>query len=264
MSAAFHILIPARLASTRLARKPLAMLGGKALIVRVLEQALKAGARSVHVATDSTEIASLAEAAGGSVVMTAGSHLSGTDRLAEAADALGLAGDEIVVNLQGDEPLMPTDCLRQVADLLAADRQAQMATLWSPLLSEAEWRNPNVVKLVTDARGRALYFSRAPIPHPRGRDFRPGEACRHIGLYAYRVAALKDWATLPPSPLESAESLEQLRALSAGWTIACAQACAEAPTGIDTPEDLARIQSLFDEPDPARTLNPCMFPGMEF
>lgn len=248
MSTPFHILIPARLGSTRLPRKPLALLGEEPMIVRVLERARAAGPKSVHVATDSEEIAAVVRAAGGAVVMTRPDHLSGTDRLAEAVALLGLSREDIVVNLQGDEPLMPDACLQQVAKLLTSDRQAHMATLWAPVEDEAEWRNPNVVKLVADAQQRALYFSRAPIPHPRGRDFLSGEACRHIGLYAYRVAALQDWSQLPPSPLESAESLEQLRALSAGWTIACARACAQVPPGIDTPEDLARIQALFSEP----------------
>jgi len=245
VSVRFHILIPARLASTRLPRKPMALLGGRPLIVRVLERALAAGAESVHVATDSAEIAAVVTEAGGSVLMTGSAHLSGTDRLAEAAGLLGLGDEEIVVNLQGDEPMMPIACLRQVAELLDRDVQARMATLWQPIECEEQWRNPNVVKLVSNARQRALYFSRAPVPYPRDAIFRPGAACRHIGLYAYRVAALADWADLPASALEAAESLEQLRALSAGWVIACAQASAEVPAGIDTPDDLARIQSLF-------------------
>lgn len=245
MSARFHILIPARLASTRLPRKPLALLGGRPMIVRVLQRAQAAGAQSVHVATDSDEVAAAVRKAGGALIMTDPNHVSGTDRLAEAVAGMGLHPDDIVVNLQGDEPLMPGACLKQVAELLSSDTEARMATLWAPIQDESEWRNPNVVKLVVDGQRRALYFSRAPIPHPRGRDFCPGDACRHIGLYAYRVGALQDWAGLPSSPLEALESLEQLRALSARWTIACAQACAEVPPGIDTPEDLARIQALF-------------------
>lgn len=256
MSTPFHILIPARLASIRLPRKPLALLGARPMILRVLERARAAKPASVHVATDSEEIASAVRAAGGAVVMTDPDHLSGTDRLAEAVARLGLHYEDIVVNLQGDEPLMPSACLQQVAELLASDAQARLATLWAPIEDESEWCNPNVVKLVADARQRALYFSRAPIPHPHGRNFRAGEACRHIGLYAYRVAALRDWADLPPSPLESLESLEQLRALSAGWVIACARACAAVPAGIDTPEDLARIQSLFAAADSVRASNP--------
>lgn len=259
MSACFHIVIPARLASSRLPRKPLALLGAQPMIVRVLQRARLAGAESVHVATDSAEIAAAVQAAGGSVVMTRADHESGTDRLAEACVTLGLSPEEIVVNLQGDEPLMPAACLLQVADLLDRDPQARMATLWAPVRDEEEWRNPNVVKLVANAWQRALYFSRAPIPHPRGREFQAGTSCRHIGLYAYRVAALQEWAALPASPLEAAESLEQLRALSAGWVIACAPACAAVPAGIDTPEDLARVQALFPEAEAATTtlkLNP--------
>lgn len=245
MSVRFHILIPARLASTRLPRKPLALLGGRPLIVRVLERALAADAQSVHVATDSVEIAGAVTEAGGSVLMTGSAHRSGTDRLAEAAGRLGLGGDAIVVNLQGDEPMMPVACLRQVAELLHRDAQARMATLWHPLQSEEEWRNPNVVKLLSNSLGRALYFSRAPIPYPRDAAFPASAARRHVGLYAYRAAALATWGQLPASALEEAESLEQLRALEAGWPIACAQACAEVPAGIDTPEDLARVQTLI-------------------
>lgn len=245
MSAPFHIIIPARLASTRLPRKPLALLGGRAMILRVLERARASGAESVHVATDSGDIAAVVAEAGQSVLMTSPNHRSGTDRLAESVQALGLADEEIVVNLQGDEPLMPASCLRQVAELLHQQPQAQMATLWCPVSDETEWRNPNVVKLVANGRGQALYFSRAPIPHPRDRSFSPALACRHVGLYAYRTRALVEWGNLPASPLEQTESLEQLRALEAGWTIACARARTEVPAGIDTVEDLARVQALF-------------------
>ena len=245
MNVRFHVLIPARLASTRLPRKPLALLGGRAMILRVLDRAQAAGAISVHVATDSAEIAAVVADAGQSVLMTRPGHQSGTDRLAECVQAMALSEDDVVVNLQGDEPLMPAACLRQVAELLHQDRQAQMATLWCRLRDEAEWLNPNVVKLVADGTGRALYFSRAPIPYPREAGFSANLACRHIGLYAYRAGALTAWPDLPASPLEQAESLEQLRALSAGWTIVCGQAMADVPAGIDTVEDLARVQALF-------------------
>ena len=245
MSTSFHIIIPARLASTRLPRKPLALLGGRAMVLRVLDRAQAAGAASVHVATDSDEIAELVSQAGHSVLMTSPDHPSGTDRLAECVRALKLPGEDIVVNLQGDEPLMPAVCLRQVAELLSQDHQAQMATLWCPIADEAEWLNPNAVKLVVNGQGQALYFSRAPIPYPRDGGFSANLACRHIGLYAYRANALAAWPNLPTSPLEQAESLEQLRALSAGWIIACAQAVAEVPAGIDSAEDLARVQALF-------------------
>ncbi|MFP4207559.1 MAG: 3-deoxy-manno-octulosonate cytidylyltransferase [Wenzhouxiangella sp.] len=243
MSEQFHVLIPARLASSRLPDKPLADLGGKCLVVRVLERALAAGAASVHVATDSERIAVAVEQAGGAVIMTRADHLSGTDRLVEAVARLDLPADRIVVNLQGDEPLMPVSAIRRVVEVLAADPEARMATLWQALDDERQWRDPNVVKLVADEQGRALYFSRAPVPWPRGRAFQAGDGCRHIGLYAYRVAALAAWPDLPPSRLEALESLEQLRALAAGWAIACGQAPEPVPPGIDTAEDLARIRA---------------------
>lgn len=243
MTAEFHILIPARMESTRLPDKPLADLGGQPLVVRVLERAAAAGASSVHVATDSAAIGEAVRAAGGAVVMTRSDHASGTDRLAEAVAQLDLDPAAVIVNLQGDEPLMPPSGLLRVVELLRADADARMATLWQPLTCEREWCDPNVVKLVTDEQGRALYFSRAPIPHPRERGFEPGSACRHVGLYAYRADALRAWPELAPSRLEGLESLEQLRALSAGWRIACAQAPEPIPAGIDTPEDLARVRT---------------------
>ncbi len=253
MTEEVHVLIPARLASTRLPDKPLADLGGRPLVVRVYERALRLGATSVHVATDSGAVAEAVRAAGGAVVMTRSDHASGTDRLVEAAERLGLDEHAIVVNLQGDEPLMPVSALRAVVDMLRSDRQAQMATLWQPLADEAQWRDPNVVKLVCEHNGRALYFSRAPVPHARGLGFVPELARRHVGLYAYQAAALRTWPALPPSRLESAEALEQLRALAAGWVIACAEAPDPIPVGIDTPADLARIRAEHDfasEPDP--------------
>lgn len=245
MTTAFHILIPARLASTRLPRKPLADLAGRPLVVRVCERAEAAGAASVHVATDSEEIAEVVRAAGHGVVMTRSEHATGTDRLAEAAGQLGLSAQEIVVNLQGDEPEMPADCLVQVAGLLGRHPDAPMATLWRSLDSEAEWRNPNVVKLVVGRSGQALYFSRGPVPHVRDGGWPESEARAHLGLYAYRVAALVEWASLPPAALERLESLEQLRALSAGWTILAERAVAPVPAGIDTPDDLAAARARF-------------------
>lgn len=243
----FHILIPARLASARLPRKPLAALAGRALILRVCDRARSAGAQSVHVATDSDEVADTVRTDGGEVVMTRADHRSGTDRLAEACEHLGLAADAIVVNLQGDEPEMPTACLRQVAELLAAHPDADIATLFRPLSDEAEWRSPNVVKLIADARGRAMYFSRSPIPFVRDGGW-PGQSARaHLGLYAYRAGALAQWRSLPTAETESLESLEQLRALDAGWTIICAPASEAVPAGIDTPEDLAAASARLDD-----------------
>ena len=238
----FHIIIPARQASTRLANKALAELGGRALIAWTLERAQASGASSVHVATDAEAIATVVRQAGGEVVMTSPDHRSGTDRLGEAAEHLGFADREIVVNLQGDEPMMPPECLVQVARLLERDPTASIATLWEPVDSARQWRDPNVVKLVADGQDRALYFSRAPIPHVRGSDWPGAAARRHVGLYAYRAGALRAWRDLPASPLEARESLEQLRALSAGWTIATARAARPIPVGVDTAEDLERLR----------------------
>lgn len=241
----FHIIIPARLASTRLPEKALADLGGKPLVVRVWARALDAGAESVHVATDSPRIADAVRAAGGKVVMTAAEHDSGTSRLSEAAAALGLGRDEIVVNVQGDEPAVPIACLQQLAALLASRSSARMATLWVDLADRAQWLDPNVVKLVARADGSALYFSRAPVPARRAGGWPEGLARRHVGLYAYRVSALADWPGLPESPLEASESLEQLRALQAGWEIACARAVDTIPPGVDTADDLEAMRAHF-------------------
>lgn len=246
MSVDFHILIPARLDSTRLPRKALAEIAGRPLIAHVLERALESGASSVQVATDSDRIASVVKAAGGKVIMTSASHRSGTDRLAEAVEQGGLSDEDIVVNLQGDEPGMPAACLQQVAELLTRDLEARMATLWQPIESAREWSDPNVVKLVADTRGRALYFSRAPVPYPRDGDWPEPQARRHVGLYAYRAGALRQWTRLSPSPLEQLESLEQLRALQAGWVIVTDLACRSIPAGIDTTDDLARFRAMIE------------------
>ena len=241
----FHIMIPARLASTRLPEKALADVAGKPLVVRVWERACTAGAASVHVATDAECIADAVRSAGGRVVMTASSHDSGTSRLSEAAGNLGLDGDEIVVNVQGDEPAVPIACLRQVAGLLGARTGAHMATLFVDLTDEAQWLDPNVVKLITRGDGTALYFSRAPIPARRAGGWPQGLARRHVGLYAYRAAALADWPGLAESPLAASEALEQLRALQAGWEIACQRAIEAIPPGVDTREDLEAMRRYF-------------------
>lgn len=251
-SVAYRIVIPARLNASRLPGKALLDLGGKPMIVRVLERARQSAAVSVHVATDDEGIAEVVRSAGGEVVMTDMAHRSGTDRLAEAVQGLAWADDELVVNLQGDEPAMPAACLDQVAGVLASDEAAAMATLWTPIDEAAQRHDPNVVKLVAAHDGRVLLFSRACIPH-----WRQGTAAnelltepqwrRHLGLYAYRVSALKAWPQLPPSPLEQAESLEQLRALQAGWVIVSARAVAPVPAGVDSPEDLARMRLLYPE-----------------
>ncbi|AKS42188.1 3-deoxy-manno-octulosonate cytidylyltransferase [Wenzhouxiangella marina] len=247
MSPPFRVLIPARRASSRLPDKVLAEVAGRPLILHVLDRARASGAVSVHVATDSEAVADRVLADGGDVVMTSAHHRSGTDRLAEAVSVLGFDAGDIVVNLQGDEPAMPIACLIQVAELLAEQPEAQMATLWSGIEVEAEWRDPNVVKLVADHAGRALYFSRASVPHPREGGWPRAQGRRHVGLYAYRAGALAAWRTLAASPLEQLESLEQLRALQAGWWIATAEAAAPIPVGIDTPEDLARFRASLSQ-----------------
>ncbi len=241
----FHVLIPARLESSRLPEKALADLAGRAMIVRVYEQACKCGALSVHVATDSERIAEAVRHCGGRVVMTGAAHDSGTSRLAEAAARLAFEDDDIVVNVQGDEPALPPACVDQVAALLAANPDAEIATLCAALDSREQWLDPNVVKLVLDARGHALYFSRAPIPARRDGDWPAGLALRHIGLYAYRVGALRNWSTLPASTLEASEALEQLRALQGGWRIACARAVQPVPPGVDTEADLQAMRRRF-------------------
>jgi 3-deoxy-manno-octulosonate cytidylyltransferase (CMP-KDO synthetase) len=241
-SAQFHVIIPARYASTRFPGKPLADLGGKPMVVRVCERAAASGAAQVHVATDDERIAAAVRAAGYSALRTRDDHASGTDRVAEAARALALAQDEIVVNLQGDEPLMPPALIAAVAAALERDREAPMATACHPIEVAAERANPNVVKVVLDARGRALYFSRAQIPYPREAG---GRAYRHAGLYAYRAGFLREFSALPVSPIEKTESLEQLRALWHGHRIAVVVSEREIPPGVDTPEDLEAVRRMI-------------------
>lgn len=255
----FIVLIPARLASTRLPDKPLADLGGKPLIVRVAEQARRSRAASVIVATDAPAIASAVRAAGFEAVMTRDDHRSGTDRLAEAADNLGLGDDAIVVNLQGDEPEIEPALLSDVARRLADDPTARMATVAHPIVAVADWLNPNIVKAIVDDRGHALYFSRAPIPFARDAlagfprqlpqalpSFPAGaHPLRHVGLYAYRAGLLRQYAKMPPAAIEVAEALEQLRLLAAGHAIAVLVVEDAPPAGIDTPADLAAARARW-------------------
>jgi len=249
----FKIVIPARHASSRLPGKPLLDIAGKPMILRVLERALGAGADEVWVATDHTGIAGVVEKAGGKVIVTSAEHPSGTDRLAEVATRLGWSDDTIVVNVQGDEPLIPPQLIGDVAAALAADTEAAIATACHPLESAEEFFNPNVVKLVMDARGRALYFSRAAIPWARDafasdRSALPANlpAYRHIGLYAYRAGFLKRYSSLAPSPLEQWEALEQLRAMAHGYPIQVMVLDHAPPAGVDTAEDLERVRRVFD------------------
>ena len=248
----FAVLIPARMGSTRLPGKPLAPLLGKPLILHVCERARESGAETVIVATDDARIREVCHAAGFRAELTHAEHLSGTDRIAEASQQLGWDGAGIVVNLQGDEPLMPPGVIHQVAALLEAREDADLATLCTPIHSLQEFLNPNVVKLVADQQGRALYFSRAPIPWNRDgatRDLASQQhwqgALRHLGLYAYRIAALRKLAAAPACELEQLEKLEQLRALWLGMKIAVDVAREMPGPSVDTPEDLARVEHLL-------------------
>jgi len=238
----FVVLIPARYASSRFPGKPLADLGGTPMIVRVCERAVASGALAVHVATDDERIATAVRSHGFSVVMTRADHASGTDRLAEAAGVLRLADDEIVVNVQGDEPLMAPPLIRAVAERLEREPSAAMATACHALRDAAQAASPHVVKVVVDAQGYALYFSRSRIPYPR-----EGEAAcyRHAGIYAYRARFLKQFAALAPAPLERTEALEQLRALWHGHRIAVVPSDAEIAPGVDTAEDLEAVRKML-------------------
>lgn len=241
-----HIIIPARYASTRLHAKPLADVGGKPLIRHVFERACEAGVGAVVVATDDDRIRHAAESFGARVVMTAATHRSGTERIGEVIRTLGLPEDEIVINLQGDEPLMPAPLIRQVADTLVTCPDAVISTACHRLSDPAEFSNPNVVKVVCDANGYALYFSRAPIPWPRdGGATRPVSAFRHIGLYGYRAGFVARYLSWEPCPLEQIESLEQLRVLWHGERIAVCEAKEAPRLGVDTPQDLERVRTIL-------------------
>ena len=238
----FTVIIPARYASTRFPGKPLADLAGKPMVVRVCERAKESGAVAVHVATDDQRIAAAVREHGFTVVMTRSDHASGTDRLAEAAEQLGLGDEHIVVNVQGDEPLIAPALIRDVAQLLERRRAAAMATACHAIHDGPTAANPNVVKVVLDAQGYALYFSRAEIPYPR----EPGApSYRHAGIYAYRVRFLREYAALPPAPLERAEALEQLRALWHGHRIAVVVSETDIPPGVDTPQDLQAVLTML-------------------
>ncbi|APX93604.1 3-deoxy-manno-octulosonate cytidylyltransferase [Halomonas sp. 1513] len=249
----FVVVVPARYASSRLPGKPLLDIGGEPMVVRVWRQALASAAARVVVATDDRRIAAAVEAVGGDALMTRDDHPSGTDRLAEVAERLGLDDAAIVVNVQGDEPLLPASLIDQVAARLAADDDASIATLAEPISDVEMLFNPNVVKVVRDFQGRALYFSRAPVPWDRAAfATRPAllesdSWLRHIGLYAYRVGFLNAYRQWAPAPLEQLEQLEQLRALQHGHRIQVALACDHHPAGVDTAEDLARVRQWLAE-----------------
>jgi 3-deoxy-manno-octulosonate cytidylyltransferase (CMP-KDO synthetase) len=243
MSSGFHVLIPARLSSTRLPNKPLADIGGVPMIIRVAQQVSKSQAKSIVVAADSPSIAQACKQAGIDCVLTRQDHVSGTDRLAEAAQILGLNANEIVVNVQGDEPFIEPELIDAVANLLEADETASMSTAAHPISLAHELSNPNIVKVVCDGQQNALYFSRACIPFDRDSSQHvPRPVLRHMGIYAYRVGFLKAFSLLPPAPIEQIEMLEQLRALWHGHRIKVNIALQASPAGVDTPEDLIQAQ----------------------
>ncbi len=242
---AFTVLIPARLASTRLPNKPLADIAGLPMVVRVAQRAAQSAASQVVVACDSPQIVAACQAHGISAVLTKADHPSGSDRLAQACDLLGLADDSIVVNVQGDEPLIDPLLINAVAEVLMRQPQAAMGTAAHAIDNAADLANPNVVKVVLDAASNALYFSRSPIPYNRdGHPLAPA-ALRHVGIYSYRVGFLRQFPQLPQAPMELAESLEQLRALWHGHRIAVHVAANAPGPGVDTPQDLERVRALF-------------------
>jgi 3-deoxy-manno-octulosonate cytidylyltransferase (CMP-KDO synthetase) len=250
----FTVLIPARMASTRLPDKPLADIAGQPMVVRVAQRAKASSARRVVVAADSEAIVRACEAHGIEAVLTGAQHVSGSDRLAQACELLGLAGDDLVLNVQGDEPLIEPALIDSVACLLQSRPQASMSTAAHPIDSVGDFTNPNVVKVVLDAQGLALYFSRAPIAWWRdgfagGIDALPQpRPLRHIGIYGYRAGFLREFPRLAPAPIEAAEALEQLRALWHGYRIAVHVAACAPGAGVDTLQDLERVRALWREP----------------
>lgn len=242
----FKVVIPARYASSRLPGKPLLDIAGKPMVIRVSEQARKSGAEAVVIATDFDKIVQVAEEHHVDAVMTRVDHQSGTDRIAEVAQNLNWDNNDIVVNVQGDEPLIDPALIQEVALTLAHSRDAVMATACHAIHDEASMLNPNVVKVVMDADGNAMYFSRAPIPYPRDEAHKQSlKAYRHIGIYAYRVGFLKQYAELSVTQLEQIESLEQLRVLHHGYKIAITVTDHAPATGVDTQADLDYVRSVF-------------------
>jgi 3-deoxy-manno-octulosonate cytidylyltransferase (CMP-KDO synthetase) len=246
----FHVVIPARFAATRLPGKPLLDIGGQPLIRWVWERARASGAASVTVATDDARIFEVADEFGADVVLTARDHASGTDRIAEVVRTRGFSPEEIVVNLQGDEPLMPPAVVSDVAAALSQRPLIDIATAVTPIENQVEFLDPSCVKALRGRNGQALYFSRAPVPWPRdaiaaGQPAIFAGAWRHIGIYAYRVESLLRFAAYPPTPLEMTEKLEQLRALEYGMSIHLVVLTEAPPAGVDTPEDLERVRACL-------------------
>ncbi len=249
---AFHVVIPARHASTRLPGKPLLAIAGKPMVVRVAEQAAKSGAQQIWIATDYHAIANVVHEHGFKACMTAATHTSGTDRIAEVVEQRGWTDDTIVVNVQGDEPLIPPELIRAVAQHLHDHPECAIATASHAIHDAAAMRNPNIVKTVLDINGNALYFSRAPIPYPRdafaaGTELPTGlPVLRHIGIYAYRASFLRAYGQLAPTPVEQYESLEQLRALHYGYKIGVVITADAPPAGVDTQADLELARTIFE------------------
>jgi 3-deoxy-manno-octulosonate cytidylyltransferase (CMP-KDO synthetase) len=242
----FKVVIPARYASTRLPGKPLLDIAGKPMVIRVVEQAEKSHAEEIVIATDFEKIMQAAQAYQKHAVMTRISHVSGTDRIAEVVEKMGWADDAIVVNVQGDEPLIDPVLINEVAEHLAGNTEAVMATACHPIHDEATFLNPNIVKVVIDHHGNALYLSRAPIPYPRDDQYKQHiQAFRHIGIYAYRVGFLKQYADLSVTALEKIESLEQLRVLHHGFKIGVTVTQHAPASGVDTQQDLDYVRSLY-------------------
>jgi 3-deoxy-manno-octulosonate cytidylyltransferase (CMP-KDO synthetase) len=245
-TAAFLVVIPARLQSTRLARKPLADIAGKPMVVRVAEQAKLSRAQSIVVATDSVEIQAVCKAHEIDCLLTSGAHPTGTDRIAEVAQHLGLAANTLIVNVQGDEPLIPPQLINQVAQTLANSSACAISTVAVPITDISEINNPNVVKVVLNHLGEALYFSRAAIPFLRDLDQKTvAPYLRHLGIYAYRADFLSAYSRLAVAPPEQMEALEQLRALWNGYRIAVHTTSEAPPAGVDTAEDLERVRQIF-------------------
>lgn len=243
----FLVVIPARLGSTRLPRKPLADIGGKPMVIRVAEQAKKSLAHSVVVATDSVEIQAACDEHRIECLLTSEHHTTGTDRLAEVAQLLKLPNNALVVNVQGDEPLIPPELINQVAQTLADHLECAISTVAVSIQDATEIANPNVVKVVLNRAGEALYFSRSSIPFIRDAGMQNKiEYLRHLGIYAYRANFLQAFTRLDPAPPEQAEALEQLRALWNGYRIAVHIAAQTPPAGVDTPEDLERVRKAFN------------------
>jgi 3-deoxy-manno-octulosonate cytidylyltransferase (CMP-KDO synthetase) len=252
----YTVVIPARYGSSRLPGKPLADIAGKPMVQWVYERASESSANQVVVATDDERIEAACQQSNSRVCMTRSDHPSGTDRIEEVSRLLGLSDDDIVVNVQGDEPLIPAAVIEQVAANLADHSDAAIATLCEPIETADDLFNPNVVKVVADNNGMALYFSRAPVPWNRD-EYAHGQpngsarvvAQRHLGIYAYRVGLLRQFVNWPPHALENIEALEQLRAMANGARIHVAEACEYVPPGVDTAEDLEQVRRILAERD---------------